>query len=72
MGLKIHMEKKELKHSLKREFKNLILKMRWYELNYCRDLMILFLLSIKVVWDESKLIDEKGAKHGLIHSGIGY
>jgi hypothetical protein len=25
-----------------------------------------------VVWDEARLFDEKGNKHGLIHAGIGY
>ena len=27
---------------------------------------------LRVVWDEARLFDEKGNKHGLIHAGIGY
>ena len=27
---------------------------------------------VKIVWDESRFIDEKGLSHRLLHSGIGY
>ena len=27
---------------------------------------------VRIVWDEARLIDEKGVSHRLIHSGIGY
>jgi hypothetical protein len=27
---------------------------------------------VRIVWDEARLIDEKGVTHRLIHSGIGY